>query len=475
MKAWLADHLPTLGEAYYAVEWIVRILSLAILPWRRSPAVVRSWLLLIFFLPVPGLILFLAIGHPRFPRWRQARFDALAPFFGRMTERLSAAAPDLVEEGDADIAALARRLGRLPPVAGNAIELLDDYDATIDRLIADIDAATRHVRILAYIFADDAVGTRVIAALGRAVTRGVVAHVILDPVGSHHWFGGTMRRLEDAGVAVRAALPFRLIRGRTRRDMRNHRKLFLVDGTIGYAGSQNIVARDFRPGVVNRELVIRATGPIVAEMEAVFVGDWFLETEELLDPAPAIPGPSGETIAQLLPSGAEYRQHGFETLLVWQIHQARSHAVIVTPYLIPDEDLLSAMRTAAARGVTVDLVVSEVVDQRLVNLAQCSYYAELMDCGVRIHRYRGELLHAKNVALDGRIGIAGSSNVDIRSFQLNEEVSLILYDTPSVARLEQVQQGYLANSERLDPVRWRSRGAVRRTGEAIARLVSPLL
>jgi cardiolipin synthase len=257
--------------------------------------------------------------------------------------------------------------------------------------------------------------------------------------------------------------------------MRNHRKLFLIDGRIGYAGSQNIVARDFRPGVVNRELVARTTGPIVAEMEAVFLGDWFLETEGLLETMPAIPDPTGDAIAQLLPSGAAFPLNGFETLLVWQIHEARERAIIVTPYLIPDDDLLGALRTAVMRGVEVDLVVSKVVDQRLVNLAQSSYYRELLKCGVRIFRYRDELLHAKNVSIDGRLGIAGSSNIDIRSFQLNEEVSLLLLDRASIARLEEVQRGYLARSERLDLERWEQRGRVRRIGEATARLVSPLL
>ena len=177
----------------------------------------------------------------------------------------------------------------------------------------------------------------------------------------------------------------------------------------------------------------------------------------------------------MLPSGADYPLRGFETLLVWQIHRARARAILVTPYLIPDEDLIGAMRTAVTRGVEVDLVVSKVVDQRLVNLAQSSYYDELMGCGVRIHRYENELLHAKNVSIDGRLGIAGSSNVDIRSFQLNEEVSLLLLDERSIARLEAVQRGYLERSERLDLESWRKRGRIRRTGEAIARLVSPLL
>jgi cardiolipin synthase len=475
MHSLLAQLSPSYGQIYYIIEWGVRIAALAVLPWRRSPAAVRSWLLLIFFLPIPGIVLFFLIGRPRFPKWRRERFEQLRPFIAETTRRLTAEAPALLEKTECEIVDLTARLGRLPAVGGNAIELIDDYDAVIDRLVEDIDAAQRHVRILAYIFADDDVGCRVIDALGRAVQRGVKTHVILDPVGSHHWVRSTMRRLAEAKVETRAALPFHLLRGRTRRDMRNHRKLFLIDGNIGYAGSQNIVARDFRPGVVNRELVARTTGPIVAEMEMVFIGDWFLETEEMLDTTPAIPAPTGSAIAQLLPSGADFALHGFETLLVWQIHEARERAIIVTPYLIPDDDLIAAMRTAVVRGVEIDLVVSKVVDQRLVNLAQSSYYLELMQCGVRIFRYPDELLHAKNVSIDGRLGIAGSSNVDIRSFQLNEEVSLLLLDRESIAKLEEIQRGYLARGERLDLDRWQQRGRLRRIGEATARLVSPLL
>ncbi|UAK24831.1 phospholipase D-like domain-containing protein [Sphingomonas nostoxanthinifaciens] len=475
MHSLLSRVTPSAGEFYYIAEWLVRLGALGILPWRRSPAAVRSWLLLIFFLPIPGLILFLMIGRPKFPKWRHDRFRALDPFATAIAERLSAAAAPTLDTAEREVSGLACTLGRLPPVAGNAVDLLDDYDEVIDRLVADIDGARIHVRILAYIFADDRQGVRVIDALGRAVARGVPCHVILDPVGSHQWRAGAIAKLEAAGVAVREALPFRWLRDRTRRDMRNHRKLFVIDGAIGYAGSQNIVAKDFAPGIVNHELVVRATGPVVAEMATVFIADWYLETEEMLEAEPAIPAPAGDAICQLLPSGADFPLEGFETLLVWQMHRACTRAMIVTPYLIPDDDLIGAMRTAVARGVTVDLVVSKVVDHRIVNLAQSSYYDELMAAGVRVHRYRDELLHAKNLSIDGRLGIAGSSNVDIRSFQLNEEVSLLLLDPASIARLEKVQQGYLDRSELLDLTQWRRRSRLRRTGEAIARLVSPLL
>jgi cardiolipin synthase len=463
------------GTVYYAVEWIIRLSAIGIVPMRRTPAATRSWLLLIFFLPVPGALLFLAIGSPRFPAWRIKRFQRLAPFYQDIRARLETAAPP---DGSAanPAASLAQTLGHLPAVPGNAIELIDDYDAVIDRLVADIDGARRHVRILVYIFADDATGQKIVAALRRAVARGVPCQVMIDPVGSHHWLHDTMRLLRDAGVDAREALPFRLLHGRiTRRDMRNHRKLFVIDGEIGFAGSQNIVAKDFKPGVTNRELVARVTGPVVAEMEAIIRADWYLETGLMPDTPVAIPARTGEASAQLLPSGAEYHLEGFETLLVWQIHQARERVTIVTPYFIPDEDVLSAMRTAVARGVTVNLVLSKVVDQRLVNLAQCSYYDDLLSAGIGIHLFRDTLLHAKNVSIDGRFAVVGSSNVDLRSFTLNEEVSLLLFDPASVECVEKIQRDYLQASDAIQQNAWRQRAAPRKLAENIARLVSSLL
>ncbi len=460
--------------AFYIVEWIIRLGALAVVPLRRTPAASRGWLLLIFFLPVPGLLLFLAIGRPRFPAWRVARFRTLRPFFDATATRLATAAPSHPHNADATTT-LAQGLGRLPAVAGNTVELIDDYDAVIDRLVADIDAARHHVRLLVYIFADDATGEKVIAALRRAVDRGVICQVMIDPVGSYRWVRKTTRALRSVGVEVREALPFRILRRRTRRDMRNHRKLFVIDGIIGFAGSQNIVARDFRPGFVNRELVARVTGPVVAEMEAVIRADWYLETETMPVDDLVIPLATGTACVQLLPSGPEYPLEGFETLLVWQLHQAREQVMIATPYFIPDEDVLSAMRTAVARGVAINLIVSAVVDQPLVNLAQCSYYDDLLRAGVHIHLFRDELLHAKNVSIDQSLAIIGSSNVDLRSFQLNDEVSLLLFDPESVASATRLQRNYLEGSDRLDLDQWRRRPAPRKLLENIARLVGPLL
>jgi cardiolipin synthase len=457
-------HLPTLSweTLYGIIEWVIRIAALLVIPFRRK-FTAAAWLLLIFFLPIPGLILFWMIGQPRFPQERIDRFKELRPSFDGVADALRSYKP----KSPSAVAVFAKRLGHFPATAGNQVDLIDDYDEVIRRLIEDIERAKRSVFLL--------VGQSVIEALGRAVSRGIDCRVLIDPVGSLRWVRSTVNKLCDLGVGTRQTLPWRLIRGRTRRDMRNHRKLFIIDGSIGYAGSQNIVAKEFRPGVTNRELVARCTGPVVAAMEAVFLGDWFLETgiapPSSIEPAPA----AGKAIVQLLPSGPEYSMQGFEILLVWQIHQARARAIIATPYFIPDQGVIAAFRTAAARGVQLDLVLSQVVDHPIVNLAQRSYYADLLSAGVRIHLFDKLLLHAKNVTIDGKLAIVGSSNVDLRSFQLNEEVSLLLHDPGSVAALEAVQRRYIVDSKLLDMDDWAKRGRAIMVAENLARLVSPLL
>ncbi len=476
------DTLPGLDRLYVTSEWVIRLAMVAAVPLRRTPQAARSWLLLIFFLPLPGLFLYSVIGRPRFPAWRAERFAQLAPFFSETAARLGRVAASHIER-DAKIlpqrsgatAGLVRQLGGFPATGGNAVELCTDYNATIDRLVADIDAAQRQVRLLVYIFSDDATGTKVVEALGRAVARGIACHVLFDPVGSNAWLSEIRTKLATTGAEVRESLPMRLFHSGTRRDMRNHRKLFLIDGDIGYIGSQNLIDQSFRPGISNEEMVVRVTGPVVAAMQAIFVADWFLETEVMIDTEVAVPQASGTTTVQLLPSGASYPLEGFETLLIWAIHNARRRVIITTPYLIPDEVLLNAMRTAVLRGVTVDVIVSKVVDMWFVRLAQRSYYEELLGGGINIYRYAGFLLHAKNVSIDSDFAVVGSSNVDARSFTLNEEVSAILRDGAIVAEVEAAQQRALANSEPLVLAQWRQRPFAAKVLEGIARMVSPLL
>lgn len=464
---------PGIPTVWYCGEWVVRIGALVVVPRGRPAAETRAWLLLIFFLPVVGLVLFAGIGSVRYPGWRRKRFVATSSLQSAILSGLAPLEPHLGR--GAPVAALAKELGDLPAVGGNTAEMMQDYDAVIDRLVSDIDEAAHSVHVLVYIFADDSTGARVAAALGRAVARGVEVRVMLDPVGSRPWLRGTLDLLRSNHVPLLRSLPLRLLSHRTRRDMRNHRKVIVIDDRIGYAGSQNIVDKDFRPGVVNRELVVRLTGPIVAALAVVVHRDWAIEMgKEYGSRLPSFDA-SGTAVVQLLPTGPSYPLPGFETLLIWQLHQAVRRAVIVTPYFIPSESLIDAMRTAVARGVTVELVVSKTVDQMFVNWAQSSYYETVVDAGVRVNLFRGYLLHAKNVSIDSCLAIVGSSNVDIRSFELNEEVSLLFYDTSSIDEVIGIQDAYLAGSDRIDIRRWRRRSGLRKLAENLAQIASPLL
>jgi cardiolipin synthase len=223
--------------------------------------------------------------------------------------------------------------------------------------------------------------------------------------------------------------------------------------------------------------MVRATGPVVLDLQYVFAADWFLETDTALDGEAEFPCPevAGAVPAQALASGPDFPTQNNQRLIVALVHGARERVVLTTPYFIPDEPLLQAMQTAALRGVDVHLVVSEKGDHRVVSLAQGSYYEELLEAGVHIHLYRKNFLHAKHLSVDDSVALIGSSNLDIRSFALNAEVMLVLYDSGLVARLAAEQERYFANSLLLTLAAWRQRSFASKLAQNLARLLSPLL
>ena len=466
---------------YLLSEWIIRVVMLVVIPFRRSPEAAKGWLLFGFFLPWPALALYLLIGRPAYPKWRRMRFAELPHVLraevARVRELSARQEPDL-PPNLTQAARLIRNLGHFPALNGNQADLISQYDETLDRMVADIDAATDHVHLLFYIFAYDTSGKTIIAALARAAERGVVCRVLIDALGSHVWAVQVVKALTDAGVSAHLVLPVRLLRRRsTRADLRNHRKIVVIDGQIGFLGSQNIVDADFNPGVTNQELVVRVSGPAVLGLQAVFVSDWFLETNQVLKTPDLFPEPirGGNVVAQVLPSGPDYPEAGIERAIEALIHGAHERVVITTPYFIPSEALLHALETAVLRGVEVHVVLSKPVDQTLVHLAQCSHYTELLDAGIKIHLYRDKLLHAKHLSIDQDLSLIGSSNMDMRSFTLNSEISLVVFDRNLTAQLRAEQARYFAGSDPLLAKQWKTRPLARKVSENIARLLTPLL
>jgi cardiolipin synthase len=470
--------------SFFVSEWAVRLVMLVIVPIRRPPATARTWLLLILLEPWIGLALFWLIGSHRLPRWRREMMGRRAEAFAGLRRRLEGhpniTHPEVALELQQAVK-LAENLGQLPILGCNTADLLGNYQDTINRLIADIDGAKSTVHLEFYIFSVDKTTGPVLDALERAAKRGVKCRVLVDSLASRHFYRALSARLTPAGVRLEESLPVglgRLLRWRMARiDLRNHRKIAVIDGRVGYAGSQNLVDRKFIEGLTYEELMVRVTGPVVLELQYVFAGDWYMETEEVLDGPDAFPDPEcpGTAAAQALPSGPGQLTENNQRLFVSLIHGARKKVVITTPYFIPDEPLLQAMQTAVLRGVEVHVIVSEKADQFLVSSAQRSYYAEMLDYGIRIHLYRRYFLHAKHMSVDDEIALIGSSNMDIRSFELNNEVIVLFYDQDVTARLHREEARYLRNCKELDAKGWERRALPRRIGEAIARQLSPLL
>ena len=464
-----------------AADWAIRIAMLFYVPRHRSPAAARAWLLLIFFFPWLGLILYSLIGRPYLPRRRQERQQQAVHLIRELRERFATSAhltrPQLAEPLDQAVT-LAQQLGDFGILGNNRFELITNYQAAIDRLVADIDAAQRHIHLLYYIFADDATGRRVADALRRASARGVQCRLLLDALGGRSALRRLASSLRSAGVEVVAVLPYRLWnRNRGRRDLRNHRKIAVIDGQVGYVGSQNLIDADFKRGLVYEELVARVTGPIVGQLQAVWLVDRFVETDNILGGDDLFPAPltEGTSPAQSLPSGPLYRRANVQRTLVALVHAARRRVVITTPYFVPDEPLVQALQTAVLRGVEVDLILSQARDQVLVCWAQRSYYEDLLDAGVRIHHYLPAFLHAKHVTIDDDVAMVGSSNIDIRSFQLNSEISVLIYDREVVARLAEIQQDCLARSKQISYEEWLARPLRAKLAENTARMVDSLL
>jgi cardiolipin synthase len=470
------------GLLYVLSEWAVRLVMLVYVPQRRSADAARAWLVLIFLVPWVGLVLYALIGRIRYPRERledEARADlSIRSVQAELGSQTGFRPPELPHQA-ARTAALVERLGGFTPLGGNQVELLPDYQPGLDRLVQDIEAAKHHVHLLFYIFAADATARKVGAAVERAARRGVSCRLLLDAVGSSAGLRHLAPELRQAGVEVIALLPVNYFRrNAARADLRNHRKLAVIDGNIGYVGSQNIADPGFIPAYPNEELLVRLRGPVVMQLQSVFLADRYQETEERLEiPAEFLPSGAsvGESPAQVLPSEPGDAHENQQTMLVDLLHEARERVVMTTPYFVPDEPFLEAMETAALRGAEVRLVVPQHSNKLVTNWAQESHYARLLAAGIHIHLYAPHFLHAKHVTVDRWVAVVGSVNMDIRSFALDSEVSLLVYDSKVVKAFEAVQSRYFAHSQEVSKEVWSKRPRLRRVAQNTARLADSLL
>jgi cardiolipin synthase len=489
-----AEVHPWLLPALAATELGVRILLALRVILRPLPVPeTLAWLLLLLLIPVGSTVLYLLVGEVRLGRARAARSADIARDIEARTLTLWRHRHQDWEDADPAwpaIANLCTSVSTLPPLRGNRLELLSDSAAVLDRLIADIDAAQRHVHMLYFIWMVGGRGDEVADALARAARRGVDCRLLLDAVGSRPFLRGPVaRRLRRAGVHVVASLPvnpLRLLLARI--DLRNHRKIAVIDGSIAYTGSQNLTDDTFkvkRKGLGSQvgpwlDATLRIRGPAVHALELVFLQDWILDADETLPPLDTflpddVPIDPDGCVVHVVPSGPGRHPDAIHQAVLQTLYLAREEIIITTPYFVPDEATKASLRAAAMRGVQVTVVVPRNNDSILVARASRSHYPELLNAGVRILHHHPGLLHAKTITIDRRLAVIGSANLDTRSFYLNFETTLWIYDDDFASVVRFLQADYMSSSDELDPVQWTRRPLHERFLDNAAQLVGPLL
>ncbi len=472
----------------FLVEAVIKVGFLFYIPQNRKPNAAIAWLLVLFLLPWIGIILFLLIGNPKLSKRRrsiQLEIDNLISDAINATASSKPIFSSNARERYEPIARLSESLGKLPVRGNNSVSVLSEYDLAISDITKAIYAAKEFVHLEYFIIAIDDATRPLFKALEDAIHRGVKVRVLMDAVGYRRYPNRKelTKLLSAIGADWHLMLPIKFSPSLYNRpDLRNHRKVVVIDDNLAYIGSQNIIDKTYhrKDSIFYEELVVRLSGPIVRQCNVIFASDWYAETGEaltkLLDPKyRPLPVRAGKVTAQMLPSGPSYDLQNNAALFTYLFNIAQKQIYITNPYFVPTESMLEALISAVKRGVEVIMINSEVMEQVLVGHAQRSYYRQLMSAGVNIYLYKPPvLLHSKHITIDNDIAVIGSSNLDIRSFELDLECTLITYDPSVVTDLRKVQNLDLKNSVKLSLSSWQKRSVITRLLDSLARLTSAL-
>jgi len=474
-----------LGALWIALDVALRLLALVVIPHNRRPATAIAWLLIVMIQPVVGWIVFLLLGNNRVSRGRHAKMSAIQELIGESTEAIDDATPPTERPPWLPgVLELNRTLTSMPHVGPSSGIVWGEFDAQLEAMARRIDEAEHWVHVEFYLIVASERTEPFFAALERATARGVTVRVLVDHLTSVRYprRKETLARLDAMGAELRDMLPLRPWAGKWQRpDLRNHRKLLVVDGRVGFTGSLNLIdpsylwRRNLRRGLQWRDTWIELSGPPVRALDVLFWSDWWAETNELVELATSESETGGDLLASAIPSGPGFEGEINLRVFVELVHAAEDRITIVSPYFVPDDAMRYAITSAAMRGVQVELYASETGDQFWTYHAQRSYYEELLRAGVRIILFeKPTVLHSKFMTFDDRVSVIGSSNIDLRSFGLNFEVSMLIEGTSMVAQLHGIAEGYRRQSTELQLDDWMARPRVAQLFDSVARLTSAL-
>ncbi|NLS11407.1 cardiolipin synthase [Vibrio sp. SM6] len=479
-------HFVTLaGIGFY---WLlVAGVTLRVVLKRRAVSVSLAWLMVIYILPVLGIACYFLFGELNLGRKRAERakmmFGPYGDWFSQLDEN-QAHVTDGIGRHIYRIDSLCNNRLRLPALSGNQLTLQSTPEHILRSMINDIDQAKSHIRMVFYIWHPGGLADDVAQALLRAANRGVEIKLLLDSAGSPRFFRSPWYSMMlNAGIDVVQALqvnPYRIFLRRL--DLRQHRKIAVIDDEIAYTGSMNLVdPAYFKQGSgVGQwvDIMVRITGPTVNVLAAIHSWDWEVETGQRdlpLKPSVQLDETAPPHPIQVVPSGPGMPDYLISQVLSIAIHQANESVRITTPYFVPSADLLETLKMTAQRGVKVELVIPHKNDSLMVQWASRAFYTELMLAGVAIYEFYGGLLHTKSVVIDEQFCLVGTVNMDMRSLWLNFEVTLAVDDEAFTQELYQMQSDYMTQSHRVDLTQWSQRGLYSRFLERVFYLFNPLL
>ncbi|MGL9721463.1 cardiolipin synthase [Symbiopectobacterium sp.] len=463
--------------------------TLRVLMKRRAVPSAMAWLLVIYILPLVGIIAYLSFGELHLGKRRAERASRMWPSTAKWLRELAEYRQIFATENSEvarSLFQLCERRQGIGGIKGNQLQLLTTFEDTIKGLVRDIDLARSDIEMVFYIWQPGGLVEQVTAALKKAAQRGVTCRILLDSAGSVDFFHSTYpSQMREAGIEVEEALKVNLFRAFLRRmDLRQHRKVVLIDNRIAYTGSMNMVDPRFfkQDAGVGQwvDLMARIEGPITTTMGIIYCCDWEMETGQRLFPPPPDVGlmpfeqERGHTV-QVIASGPGYPEDMIHQALLTAVYSARHQLIMTTPYFVPSDDLLHAICTAAQRGIDVSIILPHKNDSVLVGWASRAFFNELFAAGVKIYQFQDGLLHTKSVLVDGQLSLVGTVNLDMRSLWLNFEITLVIDDDGFGSDLACVQEDYIARSRLMDESKWQQRPYWQRIVERLFYFFSPFL
>jgi cardiolipin synthase len=479
----------TLVEIVYAV--IVALVCLRIIYDTRSTSKTLAYMLLAIFVPVVGIVFYFVFGVNYRKRLiyskkliqDEVRLKELDKKTTSLSARNLKKNADEVGEGQS-LVSLIMNDSRSPLTSGNAVKLLVNGEEKFPEVMEVIKTARHHIHLEYYLYEDDRIGNRIKELLIQKAAEGVTVRLIYDGFGSSSIRGRFVDEFHEAGVEAYPFNRVRLLFFANRINYRNHRKIIIVDGQIGFIGGINISDRYIndrqQPDTTYwRDTHLRIDGPGIAFLQHLFLCDWNFCSGQKILPEPvyfdAKPMPGANTSVQIAASGPDSPASTVKLSFLKAINLAKSEILLTTPYLIPGGSIMDALKISAMGGVKVRILVPGFSDSRLVNAAAWSNYGELLKAGVEIYTYNKGFIHAKTMVIDGYISVVGTANMDHRSFDLNFEVNAIVYAVEFAAQLRKSFHADLNDAERVLYDKWKSRPVYIKLIERMARLLSPLL